>query len=172
MENERKDVVTSRGTPKTLLGEEIRTGDIAPNFTVLNQGFESFELKTLSGKIRLISVVPSLDTGVCDMQTRRFNEEAANLGDDVEIITISVDLPFAQKRWCGAAGIDQVKVLSDHRDLDFGYKYGVVIKELRLLSRSIFIIDKDDKVRYVEYVREITDHPDYDEALNVIRSLI
>jgi thiol peroxidase len=119
--------------------------------------------------VRLISVVPSIDTGVCDAQTRRFNEEAAKL-DNVQILTISVDLPFAQKRWCGANGIDNVQMLSDHRDVSFGEAYGVLIKELRLLARAIFVVDSNDQVTYVEYVSEVTDHPNYEAAIEAAKN--
>lgn len=119
----------------------------------------------------MISVVPSLDTGTCDAQTRKFNERASELGEDVVILTVSNDLPFAQKRWCAAAGIDSVQTLSDHRDFSFGEAYGVAIKELRLLTRAIFVVDTDDKVTYVEYVPEATEHPDYEKAINAVKSI-
>ena len=122
-------------------------------------------LKDSQGHVRIFSVVPSLDTGVCDAQTRRFNEEAAGLGDDVKVITVSVDLPFAQKRWCGAAGVERVQTVSDHRDLSFGTAYGVAIKELRLLARAVFVVDRDDKLVHVEVVPEATNHPDYEAAV-------
>ncbi|MBN2410547.1 thiol peroxidase [candidate division KSB1 bacterium] len=169
---ERKNVVTSKGNPVTLLGPEIKVGDKAPDFEVLDNQSTVFSSKQAAGKIRIYNVVTSLDTSICDLQTKRFNEEAAVLGDDVEILTISVDLPTAQKRWCGAAGVDKVKVLSDHRELSFGLAFGVAIKELRLLSRSIFIVDKSDTVRYVEYVKEVASHPDYDKALSAVKALL
>jgi thiol peroxidase len=172
MSDERKNAVIFKGVPRTLLGKAVKIGDNAPNFTVVNQSWADVEFNTTAGKVRLLSIVPSLDTGICDLQTRRFNEEAANLGENAVIWTISVDLPFAQKRWCGAAGIDKIQVLSDHRDLDFGKKYGAVIKEVRLLVRSIFIIDTRDVVRYVEYVPQIAQHPDYDRALQALRDLV
>jgi thiol peroxidase len=128
-------------------------------------------LEDYEGKYKLISVVPSLDTGVCDRQTRKFNEMASSLGDDVVILTISMDLPFAQKRWCGAAGVDRVVTLSDHKDADFGTAYGVLIEELRLLNRSIFIVDKDDTIRYIELVKENHDHPDYDAAVAALKKI-
>ena len=167
---ERKGVVTFKGGPLTLVGPEIRVGSKAPEFQVLAQDLSPVTLASSQGKTRLISVVPSLDTPVCDTQTRRFNEEAAKL-PSVEILTISMDLPFAQKRWCGAAGISRVTVLSDHKEASFGKAYGVLIKELRLLSRSIFIVDSAGTVRYVEYVPEVTSHPNYDAALAAVRSL-
>ena len=172
MTDERKNAVTFKGVPQTLLGKAVKVGDKAQNFTVINQNLADVEFRSTAGKIRLLSVVHSLDTGICDLQTRRFNEEAAKLGDKVEFWTISVDLPFAQKRWCGAAGIDKIKVLSDHRDLDFGQKFGAVVKELRLLVRSVFVIDEKDVIRYVEYVPEIAQHPDYDQALQAVRTLV
>ncbi|MCR6111647.1 thiol peroxidase [Bacillus sp. A301a_S52] len=161
--------VTFKEKPVTLVGDDISVGDKAPDFTVLATDLSEITLSDSKGKVRLISVVPSIDTGVCDQQTRRFNEEAAKLGN-VEILTISVDLPFAQKRWCAAAGIDNVQTLSDHRDLDFGKKYGVAIEELRLLARAIFVIDSSDTVVYVEYVPEVTQHPDYEEAINAVKN--
>lgn len=156
--------VTFKGNPVTLLGTEVKVGDTAPDFQVLANNLTPVTLENSKGYVRLISVVPSIDTGVCDQQTRRFNEEAANL-EGVKVLTISVDLPFAQGRWCGAAGIENVEMLSDHRDLSFGQAYGVVIESLRLLTRAIFVIDSNDKVTYVEYVSEATNHPDYEAAI-------
>ena len=167
---ERTGVVTFKGNPLTLIGPEIKTGQKAPDFQVLAQDLSPVTLASSRGKTRLISVVPSLDTPVCDAQTRRFNQEAAQL-PNVAILTISADLPFAQKRWCGAAGIDKVQVLSDHKETSFATAYGVLIKELRLLSRSIFVIDASDTVRYVEYVPEVGSHPNYDAALNAARQV-
>lgn len=161
--------VTFKGNSITLLGNEVKVGDSAPNFTVLANDLSPVTLDSTKGSVRLISVVPSVDTGVCDQQTRRFNEEAANL-DGVKVLTISVDLPFAQKRWCGAAGIENVQTLSDHRDLSFGKAYGVAIEELRLLTRSVFVIDSSDKVVYVEYVPEATDHPNYEAAVEAVKA--
>ena len=163
--------VTFKNGPVTLIGNEVKVGDQAPDFTVLDNGLSPVTLKDSEGKIRLFSVVPSLDTGVCDAQTRRFNEAAAELGDNVVIYTVSVDLPFAQKRWCGAAGIDAVQTVSDHRDLSFGEAYGVYIQELRLLARAIFVVDASGKVTYVEYVPEATDHPNYEAAIAAVRAL-
>ncbi|AMA71730.1 MULTISPECIES: thiol peroxidase [Aneurinibacillus] len=161
---ERAGAVTFKGNPVTLIGEEVKVGDTAKDFTVLAQGLQPYSLNDGKGTVHLISVVPSIDTGVCDAQTRRFNEEASKL-PNVEVLTVSVDLPFAQARWCGAAGIENVKMLSDHRDLSFGEAFGVAIKELRLLTRAIFVLDKDNKVTYVEYVPEVTNHPDYEKAI-------
>lgn len=164
MTQERQGAITFKGKPVTLLGPEIKVGDQAPDFTVLANDLSPVTLADSKGSVRIISVVPSLDTGVCDQQTRRFNEEAGKL-EGVKVLTISVDLPFAQKRWCGAAGIENVQTLSDHRDLSFGTAYGVAIKELRLLARAVFVIDKNDKVVYAEYVPEVTNHPDYEAPI-------
>lgn len=156
--------ITFKNSPVTLLGNEVKVGEVAPDFSVLRNDLSVATLSDYAGKVKIISVVPSIDTGVCDAQTRRFNEEASQLGD-VKILTISVDLPFAQKRWCAAAGIENVEVLSDHRNLSFGEAYGVVIAELRLLARAVFVIDSEDKVVYTEYVSEATNHPDYEAAI-------
>jgi thiol peroxidase len=164
MPQERSAATTLKGNPFTLVGPELRAGDKAPGFTVVGNDLKDVTLANTAGKVRLISVVPSLDTPVCDAQTRRFNQEAANLGD-VAILTISMDLPFAQKRWCGAAGVDKVQLLSDHREASFSQAYGTLIKELRIDSRAIFVVDGSDTIRYVEYVKEVADHPNYDAAL-------
>ncbi|ARU62271.1 lipid hydroperoxide peroxidase [Tumebacillus avium] len=156
--------ITFKGNPVTLQGTEVKVGDQAPNFSVLANNLTPVTLDDSKGTVRIISVVPSVDTGVCDAQTRRFNEEAANL-TNTTILTVSVDLPFAQGRWCGAAGIDKVQTVSDHRDLSFGLAYGVVIKELRLLARSVFVVDSSDKIVHVEYVSEVTNHPNYEAAI-------
>lgn len=160
--------VTFKGNPVTLIGTEVKVGDKAPNFTVLANDLSPVTLEDSKGKVRLISVVPSIDTGVCDAQTRRFNEEASKL-ENVTVLTVSVDLPFAQKRWCAAAGLENVHTLSDHRDLSFGENYGVVMKELRLLARSVFVVDSNDTVTYVEYVGEGTDHPNYEAAIEAVK---
>ncbi|MFJ5624712.1 thiol peroxidase [Peribacillus loiseleuriae] len=169
---ERSGVVTLEGNPFTLIGKEIRVGDTAPNFEVLANDLSKVTLEDSKGKVRLISCVPSLDTGVCDAQTRKFNEAASNLGNDVEVLTISVDLPFAQNRWCGAAGIDRVQTLSDHFSMSFGTAYGTYIKELRLECRAVFVVDEKDVVQYVEYVPEITEYPNYEAALEAVQSII
>ena len=161
-------ITDSKGASRTLLGTDIGIGDKAADFTVLDGNLSGVRLSDFDGKKKLISVVTSLDTGVCDEQTRRFNKEAAALGDSIVILTISVDLPFAQARWCGAAGIDAVKVLSDYRDLDFGMKFGVVIKELRLLNRSIFILDENNTLVYKEVLKDNGNHPDYEKALKTL----
>ena len=170
MAQERKGAVTFKGNPLTLIGPEIKVGDQAPDFQVIGGDLSVVTLQNFKGKTKLVSVVPSLDTPVCDQQTRRFNEEAGKLPADVALLTISMDLPFAQKRFCSTAGIDKIKLLSDHRDASFGQAYGVLIKELRLLARSIFVMGPDDKVQYVEYVKEVTNHPNYDSVLNFFQS--
>ena len=168
---ERKNTVTLEGTPITLLGEEIRVGQKAPDFKVLDSELKEVDSSAFKGKIKVIASVPSLDTPICDLQIKRFNDEAAGLSKDVVIIFVSMDLPFAQKRFCQAYNIKKVKTFSDHKDGIFGINYGVLIKELRLLSRAIFIIDKENKVQYVEYVKEVGSHPDYDEALNALKNI-
>lgn len=167
----RKDLVTMGGNPVTLIGKEIKVGDKAPDFTALKNDLSAYSLKDVGDGVKIISVVPSLDTGVCELQTINFNETATELGN-ITILTLSVDLPFAQGRFCSSNNIDKVVTLSDHRDLDFGMKYGFVIEELRLLSRGIVVLDKDNTVRYVEYVKEVTDHPDYDRAIEEVKKLI
>jgi thiol peroxidase len=169
--NGRKGVVTFRGDPITLIGPEIKVGQKAPDFRLLSTDMKEVNLSQSKGKVRLLSVVTSLDTPVCDLQTQRFEEEASKLGD-VVIYTISMDLPFAQARYCSAHNIKSLQTLSDHRDASFGTAYGVLIKEMRLLSRAIFIVDKRDAVRYVEYVKEITNHPDYDKALEALKRVV
>ena len=160
--------VTFKGNPVTLVGSKVNVGDKAPDFKVLAKDLSEVTLADSNGKVRLISVVPSIDTGVCEAQTLRFNQEASKL-DGVEILTISVDLPFAQKRWCAAEGVENLQTLSDHRDLSFGTNYGVAIEELRLLARATFVIDSTGKVTYAEYVPEVTDHPDYDKAVEAAK---
>ena len=165
---ERKGITKIKGNPLTLLGPALKVGDMAPGFTALDKELKEVGLKDFKGRIKLISVTPSLDTLVCDMQARRFNQEAAKLPGDVTVLNISMDLPFAIARFCIAAGIDRVQALSDHRDASFGSAYGVLVKELRLLARSIFVIDRDDIIRYIEIVPELTEHPDYDKALDAV----
>ncbi|MFC5469177.1 thiol peroxidase [Cohnella suwonensis] len=172
MVQERTGVATLAGQAITLLGPELKIGDKAPDFRISRELLTEVSLADYKGKIKLISVVPSLDTGVCDAQTRRFNQEAANLGENVVILTISVDLPFAQSRFCTTAGIDKVVALSDYKHRSFGQAYGVLIKELQLDQRAIFIVDADDTIRYVEYLKEMTDHPDYEAALQASRDLV
>lgn len=168
----RTNVVTFAGGPVTLVGSEVKVGDNAPAFKLLANDLSEKTLADYAGKIKIISVVPSLDTGVCDAQTRWFNQNATTLSNDVVVLTVSVDLPFAQKRWCGAAGIDAVETLSDHRDVNFGTNYGILIEELRLLSRGIFVIDKNDKIAYVEYVPEVTQAVNFDAAVAAVKELI
>ena len=168
----RTGVVTFAGNPIALLGKEVKVGDKAPAFTVLDNGLGEKTLADYAGKVKVISVVPSLDTGVCDAQTRWFNQNVSKLGENVVVLTVSVDLPFAQKRWCGAAGIDQVETLSDHRDLSFGENYGFILEGLRLLSRGIVVIDKDDVIRYVEYVPEVTSAVNFDAAEAATKALV
>lgn len=172
MTTERPGAVTFQGQPLTVLGDPVRVGDKAPEFTVLANDLTERHLRDYAGKVKLISVVPSLDTGICDAQTRRWNEEAARFGDNVVVLTISADLPFAQARWCGAAGVERVITLSDHRDMSFGTAYGTYIKELRLEQRAVFIVDENDVVRYAQYVPEIVQHPDYEGALAALREVL
>ena len=167
---ERAGATTMRANPLTLLGREVKPGEKAPDFDVVNDSLKPVNLAATSGAVRIFSVIPSLDTPVCDAQTRRFNEEAAQL-PGVDIYTVSMDLPFAQKRWCGAYGVDKVKMLSDHKSGSFGEQYGTLIKELRIESRAIFVLDKDNTVKHVEYVKEVADHPNYEAALSAARSL-
>ncbi len=169
MPEERKAVVTMRGNPVTLVGPEIKPGQKAPSFSAVGANLASVSLDHFKGKVKIISAVPSLDTPVCDAETRRFNEEAKKLGDDVAVVTLSMDLPFAQARWCGAAGVNNVTTLSDHRTAEFGEKYGCLMKETRLLARAVFVVDKSDKVTHAEYVKEIASHPNYEAALEAAR---
>ncbi|KYG36345.1 lipid hydroperoxide peroxidase [Priestia endophytica] len=162
-------MTTFKGNEVTLLGKKVEVGQKAPNFTVLANDLSEVTLDDSKGSVRIISVVPSIDTGVCDAQTRRFNEEAASL-ENVKVLTVSVDLPFAQARWCGANGIENVQTLSDHRDLSFGEAFGVTIKELRLLSRSVFVVDSEDNVTYAEYLEEVTEHPNYEAAIEAAKA--
>ncbi len=169
---EQKRTVTMKGKLLTLIGNEVKVGQPAPDFEVIANDMSPVELSTFDGKLRIICSVPSLDTSVCDTETRRFNEEAERLGDEAVVLTISMDLPFAQKRWCGAAGIKNVQTLSDYRDASFGNAYGVLIKELRLLARAVFIVDRKGTVRYVQIVDELNNEPDYDAALEAVGKLL
>src|SRR2546430_12774801 len=166
---ERAGATTLKGNPLTLIGPELKPGDKAPNFTLTGDDLKPVSLKDPANQVRIISVVPSLDTPVCDAQTKRFNEEAAKLSG-VDILTVSMDLPFAQKRWCGAFGVDKVKMLSDHRDGSFGTNYGTLIKDMRIESRAIFVLDKGNIIRHAEYVKEVADYPNYDAALSAARN--
>ena len=170
--NERKGTVTFQGSPLNLLGNEVFTGNEAPDFQALANDLSTIKLSDFRGKVCIISSVPSLDTPVCDTQTRKFNEEAQKLGDDIIVLTVSMDLPFAQKRWCAAAGIENVKTLSDHRDASFGTAFGLLIKELRLLARAVFVIDKQGVIRYIELVPELTNEPNYQAALKAAKQLL
>ncbi|MEB8094684.1 thiol peroxidase [Staphylococcus caprae] len=161
--------VTFKNNPVTLLGQQVNEGETAPNFTVLDNGLNQVTLDNYKGKKKLISVVPSIDTGVCDQQTRKFNEEASQ--EDGVVLTISVDLPFEQKRWCASNGLDNVITLSDHKDLSFGKNFGVVMEELRLLARSVFVLNENNKVVYKEIVSEGTNFPDFDAALEAYRNI-
>ena len=158
-----------KGNPLTLVGPELQPGDHAPDFSVVDGTLSTIDLAKTGNHVRIISVVPSLDTPVCDLQTKRFNEEAAKL-PGVDILTVSMDLPFAQKRWCGAFGVDRIKMLSDHRSGSFGEAYGTLIKDLRIESRAIFVLDKDNIIRHAEYVKEVADHPNYDAALTAAKT--
>jgi thiol peroxidase len=169
---ERSGAVTMRGNPLTLIGNELYVGQPAPDVEVLDNDLNPVRLSNYKGKVCIVSTVPSLDTPVCDMETRRFNQEATELGPDVVILTISTDLPFAQKRWCGAAGVDKVVTLSDHRDAAFGNAYGVLIKELRLLARALFVVDKEGVIRYSQLVPEIAEEPDYDAVIGAVKQLV
>lgn len=169
MSEERSNVVKMKGNPVTLVGHEVKVGEKAPDFAALEALGSPVGLGDLKGKVKVFNVVVSVDTPVCDVQTKRFNQEAANLGDDVEILTISMDLPFALKRYCAAEGIDKVRTLSDYQNASFGEAYGTLIKENRLLARAIFVVDKDDNVKHVEYVGEITEEPDYESALSAAK---
>ncbi|MCG6552483.1 MAG: thiol peroxidase [Candidatus Magnetominusculus sp. LBB02] len=166
---DRTGVITFQGGGLTLTGNEVKAGAKAPDFTVSDNGLGAVSLKDFAGKTVVISVTPSLDTPVCDTQLRKFNESAAAMGTDVAVLNISMDLPFANARFCAVAGIDRVKTLSDYKDASFGMAYGLLIKELRLLTRAIVIIDKSGKIKYIEIVPEVTNHPDYDKAIAAIQ---
>ena len=169
MAEERKGAVTMRGNPMTLVGPELKTGQTAPAFTAVGKGLAPVTLDQFKGKVKIIAAIPSIDTPVCDAETRRFNEEAAKLPPDVVVLTVSMDLPFAQARWCGAAGVDKVTTLSDYRGAHFGETYGVLIKELFLLARVVFVVDKNDKIVHVEYVKEVANQPNFESTLEAAR---
>jgi len=170
--NERTGIITFKGNPFTLLGSELKIGAKAPEFRVVDNSLAPITLASYSGKIKVISAVPSLDTPVCDTETRRFNQEAAAFPENVVVLTVSLDLPFAQKRWCGAAGIDRVTTLSDYQERSFAAAYGVLIKELKLLARAVFVIDADDIIRYIQIVPEVTTEPDYAAVTGAVKSLL
>lgn len=168
---ERVGVITFKGSSMTLLGPDVKVGDVAPDFVAVDNNLQPVTLASNQGKVQLIAVVPSLDTAVCDTMTRKFNEEASRLPESVAVLTVSLDLPFAQKRWCGNAGIERVKTVSDYQERSFGLSYGVLIKELKLLARAVFVIDKNGKIAYREIVREVTAEPDYAAALTATKAL-
>lgn len=169
---ERSGVITMHGDGLVLVGNEVKVGDSAPDCVLAGNDLSEVKLSSFKGKVTVLSAVPSLDTPVCDVETRRFNEEAGKLGEDVAVVTISADLPFAQGRWCGAAGVENVVTLSDYRDAAFGESYGVLIKGLRLLARAIFVVDKEGVVRYVQVVSELTNEPDYDAVIAAVKELL
>ena len=169
---ERPGIITMKGKPLTLVGPEVKVGDPAPDFSAVANDLSDFRFASLQGQVCVICSVPSLDTPVCDIETRRFNDEAAGLGSAVKLLTISMDLPFAQKRWCGAAGVENLKTYSDHREAAFGLAYGVLIKELRLLARAVFVADKGAVVRHVQIVPELANEPDYEAVLQAVRQLV
>ena len=169
---ERKGIITMKGNPLTLVGEELKVGDRAPDVEVLDNDLAPVRLSSFKGKIVIVASVPSLDTPICDLETRRFNQEAEALGQDVVVATISMDLPFAQKRWCGAAGVDRVMTFSDHREASFGEAYGVLIQELRLLARAIFVIDRDGVIKEIQIVKEVAEEPDYEAVLAKVKEIL
>jgi thiol peroxidase len=169
---ERADVITFKGSPMTLVGKPVVVGQKAPDAALTDTGMSSVKLSSYAGKVVILSCVPSLDTGVCDTQTRKFNEKADSLGKDLAILTISMDLPFAQKRWCGAAGVDKVKTLSDYKGATFAEAYGLLIKEWHLIARAVIVLDKHQVIRYIQIVPEISTEPDYDAALKAVTSLL
>jgi len=168
---ERKGIVTMKGNPIVLLGNAVKAGDKAPDFEVTAGDLSTVKFSSFAGKICVITTVPSLDTGICDIMTRRFNTEAISLGSDVVVLAISMDLPFAQKRWCGTAGAQNVQALSDHRTASFGQAYGVLIKDLRLLARAVFVVDSKGIIRYADIVPEIAQEPNYDAAIKAVKEL-
>ncbi len=169
---ERTGLVTLKGNPVTLVGPEVKVGQPAPDIELTANDLSTVKLSSFKGKVCIITSVPSLDTPVCDTETRRFNEAASRMGDDVVLLAVSMDLPFAQARWCGAAGVKNVRTLSDHRDAAFGTSYGVLIKGLRLLARAVFVVDRQGVVRYTELVKEVASEPDYEAALAAAGKLL
>lgn len=169
---ERPGLITIHGNPLTLVGNEIKKGVPAPDCELLDNDLNPVKLSSFRGRVVILTSVPSLDTPVCDIETRRFNDEAATLGPQVQILTVSMDLPFAQKRWCGAAGVDKLKTLSDHRQAQFGQAYGVLIKELRLLARAVFIIDPAGNIQYVQLVKEVASEPNYEEVMQALKTIL
>jgi thiol peroxidase len=169
---EREGLVTMKGEPLTLLGNDLKAGDVAPDCEVVGKDLKSVKLSSFQGKVCIISSLPSLDTSVCNIMTRKFNEDAAALGSDVVVLAISMDLPFAQDRWCVAADVKNVETFSDHRSASFGEAFGVLIKDLRLLARSVFVLDREGVIRYVEIVDELSSEPDYEVALKAAKELV
>lgn len=169
---ERKGLITFKGTPLTLVGKELKVNDPLPEVVLTAPDLSDVKISDFRGKTLIVSTVPSLDTGVCDLQTRRFNEEAKRLGDNVIVLTVSMDLPFAQKRWCGAAGAEHIRVVSDYKDAAFGKATGLLIKELHLLARSVMIVDPNGKVVYIQLVSEVATEPDYDAVLNALSKIV
>lgn len=169
---ERFGLITLKGQPVTLIGNGIQEGDTAPDFQAIDNNMKLFNFSSVGEKITIITSVPSLDTPVCDLEAKRFNQEAAGLGPDIRILVISMDLPFAQKRWCAAAGVAGVTTLSDHKDASFGIQYGVLIKEVRLLARAVFVVSPQRIVRYIELVKEVSQEPNYEMALDAARKLL
>ena len=169
---ERSGLVTMKGNPVTLVGQETKVGQQAPDAELVANDLSAVKLSSFGGKVCIITSVPSLDTPVCDVETRRFNEEAGKVGDGLAVLTVGMDLPFAQKRWCGAAGVKNVQTLSDHREAAFGKSYGVLIKDVRLLARAVFVVDKKGVIRYQELVKETASEPNYEAALKAARGLL
>lgn len=169
---ERENAITFKGDPLTLVGTEVSVGQPAPDFTAVSNNLSPYKLSDDKGKVVVIASVPSLDTGVCDKETRTFNELAGSLSDQVAVVTISLDLPFAQARWCGAAGVERVKTVSDYKGAEFGTKYGLLIKELHLLARAVLVIDPQGVIRYYQLVPEVTQEPDYDAVIKAVKELL
>jgi thioredoxin-dependent peroxiredoxin len=173
MTTERFGLIQAGGKDATVVGDDIEVGQTAPDFSVHTLDWSVVRgLADTKGKVRIIAAVPSLDTNVCDRETRRFNQEAAGLSEDIVIEVISTDLPYAQKRWCGAAGVDQVMVLSDHMTAEFGEKYGCLIKERRILRRAVFVVDREDRVSYAAYMPALGIEPNYEDVLEAARSAL
>jgi thioredoxin-dependent peroxiredoxin len=170
--NEKKGVITFKGGPLTLMGPELKVGQKAPDAVVTDNDLAAVKISSFAGKVVILSCVPSLDTKVCDIQTHKFNEKAGQMGPDVVVLTVSMDLPFAQKRWCGAAGVENVKTLSDYKDAQFARAYGLLIKELHLIARTVIVLDKQQIIRYIQIVPEMTTEPDYDAALKAAKGLL
>lgn len=169
---QKKGLVFARGNALTLLGQELKVGDKAPEFQVVDNNVSPVKLSDFKGKVVLLSVTPSIDTGICDLQAKRFNKMATEVSGDVVILSISVDLPFALARWCGATGSDKIKTLSDYQDWNFGLQYGMLIKESRLLARSVWIIDKKGVIRYIQIVPELPTEPNYNEAFDALKKVV